>query len=141
MAIGAVATGVSLHSKLKVALAASKTVGAMKAAGTIAAKGAGTAAKTTAGSVSRFAGPKLAATGNRIASQVQGLTMKEKVALFGPDVLGGVAAAAFTPGDLGDKAIVGLGSAAGGAAGSPLSIALPISTNTFWSLTQLFSSR
>ena len=141
MAIGAVATGVSLLSKLKAALAASKTVGAMKAAGTMAAKGAGTAAKTTAGSVSRFAGPKLAATGNRIASQVQGLTMKEKVALFGPDVLGGVAAAAFTPGDLGDKAIVGLGSAAGGAAGSPLPIALPISTNTFRSLTQLFSSR
>ena len=136
-----IGTGAALLAKLKTALATSKTISAMKAAGTMAAKGAGTAAKTTAGSVSRFAGPKLAATGNRIASQVQGLTMKEKVALFGPDVLGGVAAAAFTPGDLGDKAIVGLGSAAGGAAGSPLPIALPISTNTFWSLTQLFSSR
>ena len=70
-----------------------------------------------AGSVSRFAGPKLAATGTRLASQFKGLTPKEAALLFGPDVASGVIAGAATPGDVLDKVTVCTGATVGGVVG------------------------
>ena len=70
-----------------------------------------------AGSVSRVAGPKLAATGTRLASQFKGLTPKEAALLFGPDVASGVIAGAATPGDVLDKVTVCTGATVGGVVG------------------------
>ena len=45
------------------------------------------------------------------------MSMEDKMMMVAPDLLFGGMAAVMTPGDLGDKAIAGLGSAAGGIAG------------------------
>lgn len=55
--------------------------------------------------------------GQRIARNIGPMGKAELAMTLGPDVLFGGMAAAMTPGDLGDKAIAGVGSAVGGAAG------------------------
>ena len=55
--------------------------------------------------------------GQRIVNNLGPIGKTELAYMLGPDVLFGGVAAAMTPGDLGDKAIAGVGSAVGGAAG------------------------
>ena len=54
---------------------------------------------------------------NRIATNIGPMGKGELAMTLGPDVLFGGVAAAMTPGDIGDKALAGVGSAVGGAAG------------------------
>ena len=62
------------------------------------------------GKIGRFAGGAL---GNLF----KGLSKEELAVRLGTDALGGLMAAAYTPGDLGDKLIAGTASTIGGAAG------------------------
>ena len=113
MAIPGISAVISIGKGALAALRGSRALGAMKTGARLAA-GSG---KTAAKSVGRFAGDKGAAAGKRFASQFQGLTREQAVALFGPDIVMGAAAGAMTPGDLGDKALVGIASAGGGVIG------------------------
>lgn len=97
------------------ALKGSKLLSALK--GGAAMTNAAKATKSAASAAQRFAGEKGAALGTRLAGQFKDLSPKEAMILFGPDILMGGAAGAMTPGDLGDKALVGIGSAAGGVVG------------------------
>ena len=97
------------------ALRGSKLLSAVR--GGAAMTNVANATKTAASTATRFAGEKGAALGTRLAGQFKDLSAKEAMFLFGPDVVMGGAAGAMTPGDLGDKAMVGLGSAAGGVVG------------------------
>lgn len=107
-----------------------KALGALKAGGTAlklakAGKAAGTMlAKAGAPKgVARFAGDKLMKIGRSVSPEGFAknlgvpLSNQDKAMMVAPDLLFGGMAAAMTPGDLGDKAIAGLGSAAGGIAG------------------------
>ena len=73
--------------------------------------------------VARFAGDKIMKVGRGFTPQGFGknlgipLSNQDKAMMVAPDLLFGGMAAAMTPGDLGDKAIAGIGSAAGGIAG------------------------
>ena len=58
------------------------------------------------GKVGRFAG-----------SLLKGVPREERFVRLGTDALGGLMAAAYTPGDLGDKLIAGSAATIGGAAG------------------------
>ena len=105
----------ALGKGLLAALKASKLMKAVNAGATLS--NAARAAKAAGGSAARFAGDKGAALGSRFANQFQNLSAKEAAMLFGPDVVFGGIAGVITPGDLGDKAMAGLGSAAGGVVG------------------------
>ena len=107
--------GIGLGKALLAALRGSKVVKAARAGASL--KKVAGAGKTAAKSVGRFAGDKGTAMGKRIAAQYKDLTPKEAMLLFGPDLAMGAAAGVMTPGDLGDKALVGLGSAGGGVVG------------------------
>ena len=60
--------------------------------------------------VGRFAG-------NALGKLIGGISKEELAVRLGTDALGGLMAAAYTPGDLGDKLIAGTASTLGGAAG------------------------
>ena len=62
------------------------------------------------GKIGRFAGSAL-------GNLVKGISKEELAVRLGTDALGGLMAAAYTPGDLGDKLIAGTASTIGGAAG------------------------
>ena len=62
------------------------------------------------GRVGRFAGSAL-------GNLVKGISKEELAVRLGTDALGGLMAAAYTPGDLGDKLIAGGAATLGGAAG------------------------
>ena len=62
------------------------------------------------GRVGRFAGSAL-------GNLVKGISKEELAVRLGTDALGGLMAAAYTPGDLGDKLIAGSAATLGGAAG------------------------
>lgn len=62
------------------------------------------------GKIGRFAGSAL-------GNLVKGISKEELAVRLGTDALGGLMAAAYTPGDLGDKLIAGTASTLGGAAG------------------------
>lgn len=55
--------------------------------------------------------------GNALKSLVKDIPKEELLLRLGQDALGGAMAAAYTPGDLGDKLIAGTASTLGGAAG------------------------
>lgn len=55
--------------------------------------------------------------GNALQFLTKDIGKGEMAARLGMDALGGLMAAAYTPGDLGDKAIAGIASTVGGAAG------------------------
>lgn len=96
-------------------------------AGTVAGVGKAHAAGTAARSaVGRFAGPKLKAMSNGLASQMDGMTKKQLIQYFGPDVFIGGVTGAMTEGDLGDKLVAGgISGVAGAAGGIGLRAALP----------------
>ena len=62
------------------------------------------------GKIGRFAASSL-------SNLVKGISKEELAVRLGTDALGGLMAAAYTPGDLGDKLIAGTASTLGGAAG------------------------
>lgn len=103
-----------------------KALAALKAGG--AAKAGMGAYKALSGAgvpkgVARFAGDKIMKVGRGLTpggfAKNLGvpLSNSDKAMMVAPDLLFGGMAAVMTPGDLGDKAIAGLGSAAGGIAG------------------------
>ena len=101
-------------------------------AGTVAGVGkahaTGVAARSAiAGSkVGRFAGPKLKAMSDGLAGQMEGMTRRQMIQYFGPDIFIGGVTGAMTPGDLGDKLVAGgISGVAGAAGGVGLRAALP----------------